>query len=120
MTNIREVLAENLKKYRKIRGWSQSKLAEKAGTSTQYIGTLEIMGKFPSSEMIHKLANALKIDPTELFQKNITPETAFMNHKKAIIEDLGEEVNKLINDFFAKKAKKLEREISENDDSDTI
>ena len=50
MTNIREVLALNLKKHRQARGWSQAKLAEKVGTSTHYIGMLETKTKFPSGE----------------------------------------------------------------------
>ena len=113
MTNIREVLAENLKKYRHSRGWSQAKLAEKTGTSTQYIGMLEIKGKFPSSEMIHKLAAALKIDPTELFLKEVSPETAKQNSQKAAIEDIGDEVNRLISHFFTKKIREIDKEAGE-------
>ena len=110
MTNIREVLAANLKKYRQARGWSQAKLAEKVGTSTQYVGTLEIGGKFPSSEMVHKLATSLGIDPTELFYKETDPETAIRNTQKAVIEDIGEAVNQLITDFFVEKVQKLNDE----------
>jgi transcriptional regulator with XRE-family HTH domain len=117
MTNIRAVLAANLKKYRQARGWSQAKLAEKAGTSTQYIGMLEIQGKFPSSEMVQKLANALSIDPTELFLKEIDPATALINIQKAITEDIGEAVNRLIMDFFVEQVKKLEEKTGEKADA---
>jgi len=110
MTNIREVLATNLKKYRQARGWSQAKLAEKVGTSTQYIGTLEIMGKFPSSEMVHKLAAALGIDSTELFYKDADPETVIKNSQRVVLEDLGEAVNQVVADFFAEKIRKLNGE----------
>jgi transcriptional regulator with XRE-family HTH domain len=110
MTNIREVLAANLRKYRQARGWSQAKLAEKTGTSAQYIAVLEIQGKYPSSEMIHKLAAALLIDPTELFFKEIDPETVIRNTQKAVIEDIGEAVNQVITDFFEEKVKKLDEE----------
>jgi transcriptional regulator with XRE-family HTH domain len=103
MTNIREVLALNLKKHRHARGWSQAKLAEKTGTSPQYIGLLEVKSKFPSSEMIQKLAAALCIDPTELFFKEIPPETAIQNSQKAILEDMSEAVYQVLADFFAKK-----------------
>jgi transcriptional regulator with XRE-family HTH domain len=116
MTNIREVLAANLKKYRQARGWSQAKLAEKTGTSTQYIGVLEIQGKFPSSEMIHKIAGALRIDPTELFYKEIDPETAMRNTQKAVIEDIGEAVNQVIADFFEDKVRKLDDGVGEEGD----
>jgi transcriptional regulator with XRE-family HTH domain len=103
MTNIREVLALNLKKHRQARGWSQAKLAEKTGTSTQYIGMLEIKGKFPSSEMIHKLATALCIDPTELFFKKVDPEITMKNSQRAVIEDVSEGVSQILSDFFTKK-----------------
>ena len=107
MTNIREVLAVNLKKYRQARSWSQAILAERAGTSTQYIGTLEIGGKFPSSEMVHKLAAALGIDPTELFYKDIDPEITQKNTKRAVIQDIEEAMSQLITDFFTEKVQKL-------------
>jgi transcriptional regulator with XRE-family HTH domain len=113
MTNIRAVLAANLKKYRQVRGWSQAKLAEKTGTSTQYIGMLEIQGKFPSSEMVQKLANALSIDPTELFLKEIDPATSLINIQKAVTEDIREAVNRLLTDFFAEQVKKLEEKTGE-------
>jgi transcriptional regulator with XRE-family HTH domain len=112
MTDIREVLALNLKKHRQARRWSQAKLAEKTGTSTQYIGMLEIKGKFPSSSMVHKLAAALGIDPTELFYKEIDPETVMKNSQKAIIEDISEEVNRLVSNFFTEKTRKLDEDSS--------
>jgi transcriptional regulator with XRE-family HTH domain len=110
MTDIRAVLAANLKRHRQDRGWSQAKLAEKTGTSTHYIGMLETMFKFPSSEMIHKLAKALGIDPTELFFKEMAPEAAMKNAQKAAFEDVGEAVNRFLSGYIAEKVKKLEDE----------
>jgi transcriptional regulator with XRE-family HTH domain len=108
MTNIREVLAFNLKKHRKDRGWSQAKLAEKVGTSTHYIGMLETKFKFPSSEMIQKLSAALSIDPTELFIKEIPPATLLKNSQKAAFEDVGEAVNKFLSVYIDKKVQELD------------
>ena len=110
MTDIRAVLAANLKKYRQDRGWSQAKLAEKTGTSTHYIGMLETKAKFPSSEMIHKLARALGIDPTELFFKELAPEATMKNAQKAAFEDVGEAVNRFLSSYITDKVKKLEDE----------
>lgn len=42
-------------------------LAEMCGTSTSYIGQIEIGNRFPSLEMIEKIANALEIRPHLLF-----------------------------------------------------
>ena len=42
-------------------------LAEKCGTSTAYIGQIEIGKRFPSLNMIEKIAIALQIKPYLLF-----------------------------------------------------
>jgi transcriptional regulator with XRE-family HTH domain len=110
MTNIRAVIAENLKKYRQARGWSQAILAEKAKTSTHYIGMLETMNKFPSSEMVHKLAEALDIDPTELFAKDLDPAESMKRCQKAAFVDVGEAVNQFVSDYITEKVKNLENE----------
>jgi transcriptional regulator with XRE-family HTH domain len=109
MTNIRDVLAENLKKYRHTRGWSQAILAEKARTSTHYIGMLETTQKFPSSEMVQKLAEALDIDPTELFSKEPQDVVESMKiHRKAAFKDVGEETKHFLEGFIADKLRELE------------
>jgi len=116
MTNIREVLALNLKKHRQARSWSQAKLAEKVGTSTHYIGMLETKAKFPSSEMIQKLSFALGVDPTELFSKEINPQITMKNTQKAAFEDVGEAINQFITIYITEKIQKIDEEIGKNDD----
>ena len=113
MTNIREVFSKNLKKYRHDRGWSQAVLAEKSGTSTKYIGLLEAKAKYPSSEMVHKLASALGIDPTELFYREIKPSSALMNAKISAFEDVGDNLSKHLSEYITKKIKKLNQEIGD-------
>jgi transcriptional regulator with XRE-family HTH domain len=98
MTNIRDVFASNLKQFRQARGWSQAFLAEKAETSTNYIGMLENTVKFPSSEMIQKLAFALGIDPTDLFSREIDPLATMRNYQKAALEDIYGLLGRLINE----------------------
>ena len=113
MTNIRELLASNIKSYRVARGWSQAKLAEKTGTSTQYIGMIETKIKFPSSNMLEKLALALRIDPAELFYKEIDPVTMRKNAEKAVIEDFGEAFCAIITSFVAEKVREIDEETEE-------
>ena len=88
MTNIRELFAANLKKYRQALGLSQAKLAEKVNNSTHYIGMLEIKKKFPSPEMMTRLASALGIDTTEFFLREATPQELIRSYRKAAIEDI--------------------------------
>ena len=111
MTNIRDVLADNLRQFRQARGWSQAYLAEKTETSTNYIGMLENSVKFPSSEMIQKLAYALEIDPTDLFSKAIDPITTMKRYQKAALED----IQVLLDRLIQKKIHQLEEKPPEND-----
>jgi transcriptional regulator with XRE-family HTH domain len=104
MTNIRDVLANNLKQFRQARGWSQAYLAEKVNISTNYIGLLENTVKFPSSKMIQKLACALEIDPTELFSKGIDPISSMKQYQKAALED----VNVFLYQFINQRIQQLE------------
>jgi transcriptional regulator with XRE-family HTH domain len=81
MTDLRELLARNIKKYRKLRGFSQEILAERAETSTTHIGMIEIGKKFPSTQMLERIAKALGIDTPELFTTN---PVKFMSNNKSI------------------------------------
>ena len=58
MTEVQSVLAYNIKKYRNTKGLTQEQLAEKAETSTNYLGSIETGKKYPSPQMIDKLAKA--------------------------------------------------------------
>jgi transcriptional regulator with XRE-family HTH domain len=71
MTNIRKLLALNIKAFRKEKGLSQSKLAEQIETATHYIAMIEGEKSFPSPEMIERIAIALGKDSADLFA--ITP-----------------------------------------------
>ena len=59
-------IGERLKKVRTRRLMNQAKLAEKSGVSPSTIVNIERNQSEPHFSTIHKLAKALKIDPTEL------------------------------------------------------
>jgi len=115
MTDIRDLLAQNIKKYRSALGLSQAKLAEKVATSTNYIGLLEIKRKFPSPEMIERLAYALGIDTTELFHKELTAKDTIKSYRKAAIVDIQDTISQVFKQKLAdleedtKKTKKRAR-----------
>ncbi|GHV25266.1 hypothetical protein FACS189498_3330 [Spirochaetia bacterium] len=73
--SLRDVFIQNLKKIRKSRGLSQMKLAEKCDTAASYIGEIEIGRKFPSVEMIEKIAGTLKVEPYLLFREDRSKST---------------------------------------------
>jgi transcriptional regulator with XRE-family HTH domain len=67
MTNIKKHLGSNIKYYRTKNGISQAKLAEMVDMATNYLGLIENGKKFPSAEMLERIAFALGKDSTDLF-----------------------------------------------------
>ncbi|MDR2701460.1 MAG: helix-turn-helix domain-containing protein [Spirochaetaceae bacterium] len=88
MVDIREILALNLKEYRRKNGFTQEKLAEKAGISANYLSMVEISRKFPTPEMLDRLARTLNIQTFQLFDPSATPEGALLHLEQAIVENI--------------------------------
>jgi len=89
---LKAIFVQNLRKYRRSKNISQMALAEKCDTSTAYIGQIEIGNRFPSLDMIEKIASALQIKPYLLFfdepgEKNITDIEKSIREKKRTIPD---------------------------------
>ena len=88
MTNLRHLLAFNIKQNRSKLGISQAKLAEKASASTQYIAMIELGKKYPSPEMLEKLALALEIDSLDLFTPLPSADKSLKQLKNIVLTDL--------------------------------
>ena len=76
---------------------SQAKLAEKAGTSTHYIGQIELGNKFPTPEMLERIAVALEIDSPQLFSMATFPAEAVKSFQEAVLADVGTALATAIN-----------------------
>ncbi|WP_022930868.1 helix-turn-helix domain-containing protein [Treponema bryantii] len=96
MTNIRTVLAINMKARRKDLNLSQAILAEKIGTSPNYISKIEAEKQFPSVQMIEQLALALQCDSIDLF----SIERIKINNLETVKESLCNDVISLIQEKF--------------------
>jgi len=97
MTNLRALLSYNIKKNREKLGLSQAKLAERVDTSTNYIAQIEQQSRFPSSEMLERLAVALEIDSPELFSVVVPfPVEAIQKFKEGITADFEERLETLM------------------------
>jgi transcriptional regulator with XRE-family HTH domain len=86
---LRTIFIQNLKKYRKQRGFSQMTFAEQCHTSTSYIGQIEIGNRFPSLSLIEKMARALQIKPYLLFVDELDADAPKkpLSAKKGVIPD---------------------------------
>jgi transcriptional regulator with XRE-family HTH domain len=97
MTNLRALLSHNIKERRQILGITQAKLAEKVKTSTHYIGQIELGNKFPTPEMLERIAEALEIDSPQLFSMESFPTEAIKQFQKGLLIDLENAVVSTIN-----------------------
>jgi transcriptional regulator with XRE-family HTH domain len=68
---LKQVFIKNLKEFRKKEGITQMKLAEYCNTAPSYIGDIEIGRRFPSLELIEKMADILRIEPYYFFRKQM-------------------------------------------------
>jgi transcriptional regulator with XRE-family HTH domain len=79
---LKQIFIQNLKEFRKKEGLSQMKLAEYCNTAHSYIGEIEAGRKFPSMDLIEKIALILKIEPY-LFFKSRTGNSTLTEIEKA-------------------------------------
>lgn len=66
---VKELLGDNLKRYRKLIGLSQEQLGHKIDADQAYVSRLEAGQLNPTIETISELASALGVSVEELFEK---------------------------------------------------
>jgi len=95
-TGIREILANNLKEYRRKCGFSQEKLAEKAGISTPFLAMIEVSRKFPTPNVLDRLAEALNIKTYQLFAIPPLPDEAMERLHQSIVSNINQVVEEAV------------------------
>jgi len=74
----REVLALNLRKYRRLRGLSQEELAHRADIDRTYVSALERSVYAASVDVVDRLAQVLGVEPADL----LAAETRSVRHDR--------------------------------------
>jgi len=101
MTDVRVLLAQNMKNFREILNISQMELAEKVGCSPTLIGKIETKKRFPSADNLNRIANALEIAPADLFLESDNLEKlkpmVSQQKRKSLLKS---QVVKAIDEFF--------------------
>ncbi len=102
---LKSVFSENIKKYRNGK-YTQESLAEKIGVSSQNINDIEGKRRFPRTDTLVKIAEALNVEVYQLFiPQNITPikiENTPENERirsqmtMDIVEEIRNSVNKML------------------------
>lgn len=69
-TNIYNIIGTNIKKYRKIKGWTQRELAEKLLLSDSFIAKLEsVTHQTISIDTLEQIANILEVPLVKFFEE---------------------------------------------------
>ena len=104
--DITQLFIYNLKKWRKKRGLSQKGLAERCGTGHTYIRQIETAQGNPSFLFIGKLADALGIEPYQLFYDD-TPVSFGEPGQSELIDPIKSDFLGKVSIEFDKAIKKL-------------
>ncbi len=75
-SRIRNVVAQNVRKYRKLEGLTQEQLAEAADVSNTYIANIECGQTWVSDKTLEKVAAALRVEIYLLFISEKLDQTA--------------------------------------------
>ena len=105
MKSLREILAANLRENRRRLAMSQPELAELADLSTHYISMIEVSRKFPTPEVLERLAAALGIASHELFSMPPSPEKAIEKLHYEVITSIKQEIRDAVKVAIAEQCK---------------
>ena len=70
---LRAILGKGIRFYRQQRQLSQAALAEKADISVTFLSNIERGIKYPTSDTLSAIANALNVEVYELFRHDHSP-----------------------------------------------
>lgn len=101
-TEARTILAANLKRLRKAAGITQEALAERSSCSPTMIGNVEIGKRFPSAELLDKLAAAFGVPIYELFMEQ-SPAIPWTQAKAEVRDRLARELDIAIDAAFGER-----------------
>jgi transcriptional regulator with XRE-family HTH domain len=98
---FQELFITNLKDFRKSRKISQAKLAEMCASSQAYIAEIEVGKKFPSPDMIERIASVLDIESYCLFQNTSKVHDRILTplQRKEIANKIHDFTIKIINQY---------------------
>jgi transcriptional regulator with XRE-family HTH domain len=96
MTDLRKVLAHNMKEKRRKLKLTQYGLAERIDTSPYYLSMIERGKKFPSPEMMQRIAAGLEIDTLELFGIETFPSGTIIKYQKEALKIIGKVATQML------------------------
>jgi len=87
-TEVRGVLAKNIKFYRENRLWSQADLASYSEISIPFLSEIERGNKWPFPDTLARIANALNVQIHDLFRESETPSNKEADFTNMVIKEI--------------------------------
>jgi transcriptional regulator with XRE-family HTH domain len=100
---IRDILAHNIRENRRRCGFSQEKLAEKAGISKPFLAMIEVCRKFPTPDVLDRIACALGVRTHELFAVPPSPAEEMERLRQDIVRDIDRVVSEAVERAIGRK-----------------
>jgi transcriptional regulator with XRE-family HTH domain len=93
---LQQIFMANLKKQRKLLGFTQEKLAELCSTDPCYIRQIEIGRRFPSLQYVERIAKALNIAPYRLFFDETNRESTENERLKSLYAEQKQKIKSML------------------------
>jgi len=100
MSEIVAILGANIRDLRRRAGWTQEKLAEKAGISVPFMTQIELARKTASLEVIENIAKALNVSYERLFKTDISENKDLSFGLHLLEKDLIKTLTEIIHEKF--------------------
>jgi transcriptional regulator with XRE-family HTH domain len=95
-STIKDLLGHNIRLYRETMGISQEELAEKAGISPPFLGSIERGEKWPSHETLTGIAAGLKVEAYDLFKPEHVISRDVSKLTKQLVKDIQAAANRTV------------------------
>ena len=96
MAGLREIFIQNLKYYRKQKGFRQIDLALEINKGYNYINSIENEKYFPPPETIEQIAAVLEVEPMQLFNREEPQSSATEENLKIRLDNIENQLKKEI------------------------
>ncbi|MGP1564511.1 MAG: helix-turn-helix domain-containing protein [Treponema sp.] len=100
MSEIAEIVGQNIRQLRKQSGWTQEKLAEKAGISVPFMTQIELARKTASLDVIESIAKAFGVSYERLFKSNTIENKDILYALRLLEKDLTAAITEEIHNKF--------------------
>lgn len=100
MSEIAEIVGQNIRQLRKQSGWTQEKLAEKAGISVPFMTQIELARKTASLDVIESIAKAFDVSYERLFKSNAIENKDILYALRLLEKDLTAAITEEIHNKF--------------------